>query len=276
MREEKLKSLLLLAGSLFLAVFSLAPFVYMVATSLSADPHFLAARAHFEFTWEHYYSILTVKSLHFLDYQVNSLIVSASSALAAVLIASLAAFAVTRLDWPGKAAVMLFVVAVSMFPQICLISYLFKFMGAVGLIDTYPALVLPYIAWTLPLSLWVLVSYFAGIPRDLDRAATVDGCSRVQVLRRVILPVARPGVFSALLLAFIFAYNEFLLALMLTTDHHARTIPVGIAFFEGLHGQVLWGEITAAASFSTLPLVVLILVFQRHIMQGLTMGAIKG
>ncbi len=276
MREEKLKSLLTFAGSLLLAGFSLAPFAYMIVTSLSANPHFLAARAHFEFTWQNYHSILAVKSLHFLDYLVNSLVVSASSALVAILIASLAAYAVTRLEWPGKAAVMLFVVAVSMFPQISLISYLFKFMGALGLINTYPALVFPYIAWTLPLSLWVLVSYFARIPKDLDRAAIVDGCSRFQVLRRVIFPLARPGIFAAFLLAFIFAYNEFLLALMLTTDHHARTIPVGIAFFEGLHGQVLWGEITAAASLSTIPLVVMILVFQRHIIQGLTMGAVKG
>lgn len=276
MKEERLKSLLLLAGSLLLAGFSLTPFVFMIVTSLSADPHFLAARAHFEFTWQHYRSVLTGESLHFLDYMANSLIVSAASALLAIPIASLAAYAVTRLEWRGKAFVMLFVVAVSMFPQISLISYLFKLMGTLGWINTYPALILPYIAWTLPLSLWVLVSYFAQIPKDLDRAAIVDGCSRFQVLCRVIYPLARPGIFSALLLAFIFAYNEFLLALMLTTDHHARTVPVGIALFEGLHGRVPWGEITAAASFSTAPLVAATLVFQRHIIRGLTMGAIKG
>lgn len=276
MKEERLKSLLVFAGSLLLVGFSLVPIAYMIVTSLSVDPHFLAARAKFEFTWLHYHSVLTVESLHFLDYLVNSLIVSASSALIAILIASLAAYAVTRLDWPGKALVMFFVVAVSMFPQISLISYLFKFMGALGLINTYPALIFPYVAWTLPLTLWVLVSYFAQIPRDLDRAAIVDGCSRLQALRHVIYPVARPGIFSALLLAFIYSYNEFLLALMLTTDHSARTIPVGIALFEGLHGQIPWGEITAAASLSTMPLVAMTLVFQRHIIQGLTMGAIKG
>lgn len=266
----------MLAGSIFIVIFSLTPFFYMIATSLSSTPQFLSARSQFELTWQHYQSVLTVESLHFLDYLVNSLIVSALSAFFTILIASLAAYSMTHLDWPGKTAVLLFVLAVSMFPQISLISYLFKFMARLGWINTYQALVLPYIAWTLPLSLWILVSYFAQIPKDLDRAAMVDGCSRWQALRKVIFPVARPGLFSTTLLAFIFAFNEFLFALMLTTDHEARTIPVGIALFQGLHGELPWGEIMAASTLSTLPLAVLTLIFQRNIVQGLTMGAIKG
>jgi multiple sugar transport system permease protein len=144
------------------------------------------------------------------------------------------------------------------------------------LINTWPALILPYIAWVLPLSLWILVSYFAQIPRDLDRAALMDGCSRWQTLTRVILPVAAPGIFSTLLLAFIFAFNEFMFALMLTTDHQARTIPVGIALFQGLHGQIPWGRIMAASVFTSLPVIALTLFFQRRIIQGLTRGAVKG
>jgi multiple sugar transport system permease protein len=119
------------------------------------------------------------------------------------------------------------------------------------------------------------VSYFAQIPRDLDRAALVDGCSRLQILRKILLPVAMPGVIATALLAFIFAFNEFLFALMLTTDYRARTIPVGIALFEGLHGQIPWGEIMAAAALTTVPVILLALIFQRRIIQGLTQGAVK-
>ena len=149
-------------------------------------------------------------------------------------------------------------------------------MAALGWINSYPALVLPYIAWILPLSLWILTSYFARIPADLDRAALIDGCSRLAVLRKVILPVAAPGIFSTALLAFILAFNEFLFALMLSTDHAARTVPVGIALFQGLHGEIPWGVVMAASTLTTLPVILLTLVFQRRIVQGLTRGAVKG
>ena len=149
-------------------------------------------------------------------------------------------------------------------------------MGTLGLINTYAALVLPYTAWILPLSLWILTSYFAQVPADLDRAAVVDGCTRLAALRKVVLPVAAPGIFSTALLAFIFAFNEFLFALMLTTDHAARTVPVGIALFEGLHGQIPWGVVMAASTLTTIPVVLLTLFFQRRIVEGLTRGAVKG
>jgi multiple sugar transport system permease protein len=158
---------------------------------------------------------------------------------------------------------------------VSLVGYLYKLMTALGWINTYPALILPYVAWTLPLSLWILVSYFARIPQDLDRAGLMDGCTRMQILFKIIFPTAAPGIVATLLLAFIFAFNEFLFALMLTTDHASRTIPVGIALFEGLHGQIPWGEIMAAATMATLPVVLLALIFQRRIIQGLTRGAVK-
>lgn len=276
MNEERLKDILKWLGSLFIIGFSLTPFFYMLLMSVSSNPYFLSGQATFDLTLDHYRSVLTVKSLHFVDYLINSLAVSGLSALSSILIAGMAAYSITQMDWPGKTLVLLFVLATSMFPQISLVSYLFKLMGRLDWINTYQALVLPYIAWTLPLSLWILVSYFAQLPRDLDKAALIDGCSRGQTLRKVIFPVAAPGLFSATLLAFIFAFNEFLFALMLTTDHRARTVPVGIALFQGLHGETPWGEIMAASTVSVVPLIVLILVFQRNIMQGLTRGAIKG
>lgn len=276
MTGERIRRWLILGGTLFMLLFSLLPFAYMVLTGFAARPDFLSDQIPFRFTLQHHRAVLTLESLHFLDYLGNSLVISALSALFAVLIAALAAYAITRLPLPGKGPILFLALAASMFPQISLISYLFKLMTALGWVNTYAALVLPYVAWVLPLALWILVSYFAQIPRDLDRAALVDGCSRWQILCRVIFPVAAPGLFSTFLLAFIFAFNEFLFALMLTTDHQARTVPVGIALFQGLHGEIPWGDIMAAATVTTIPIVVLTMLFQRRIIQGLTRGAVKG
>lgn len=275
MRGSWGKAFVLYAGAVLTAVFCLGPFAYMAVTAISERPDFLRPGAEFSFTLDHLRTVLFSDSLHFPAYLLNSLLVSALTAFVTVSVASVAAYAFTRLPMRGKAVLLMAILAVSMFPPVSLVSYLFRSMSALGWVNTYQALVLPYVAWTLPLSLWILVSYFSQIPRDIDRAAIVDGCSRLQVLVRIILPVAAPGVFSTALLAFIFAFNEFLFALMLTTDHHARTVPVGIALFEGMHGEVPWGEIMAAATVTTVPVVLLTLVFQRRIVQGLTRGAVK-
>lgn len=248
----------------------------MVLTSLSRDPDFLLPDKPFGITFSNFLSVICSDSVHFMAFLRNSLIISAASAVISVLIASLAAYAVTRLPVPGKIFLMFLILSVSMFPPVSLVSYLFKLMSILGWVNTYQALVFPYAAWTLPLSLWILVSYFAQVPKDLDKAGLIDGCSRLQILIKVIFPVAAPGIFSTMLLAFIFAFNEFLFALMLTTDRSARTIPVGIALFEGLYGQIPWGEIMAAATITTIPVVILAIVFQRRIIQGLTQGAVKG
>ncbi|MDA8244115.1 MAG: carbohydrate ABC transporter permease [Elusimicrobia bacterium] len=271
MSPERRERLLMRAGAAVMAAFCLGPFLYMFAVSLSPAPDLRGA-----WTLANYRAVLGTPSLHFRDYLVNSMAVSALSALFTVAIASLAAYAITRLEMAGKAAVLFFVLAVSMFPQVSLIGYLFRLMSDLGLINTYAALVAPYVAWILPLSLWILVSYFAQIPKELDRAAVIDGCSPFGTLWRVLLPVALPGVLSTALLSFIFAFNEFIFALILTTDHAARTIPVGIAMFQGLHGEIPWGNIMAASALSTAPVLALTAFFQRHIIQGLTRGAVKG
>jgi len=274
-REERWKKVLVGAGALCTLLFCAAPFIYMLLTALSRHADFLRPETPYLPTLLHLRTVLTSESIHFLSYLRNSVIVSLLSACMAVFTASLAAYAVTRLAFPLKRVFMLAVLALSMFPEISLVSYLFAIMSGLGWINTLQALVFPYVAWTLPLSLWILVSYFAQIPQDLDKAGLVDGCSRLKILTKIILPVAAPGVFSTGLLAFIVAFNEFLFALMLTTDYTARTVPVGIALFQGLHGETPWGEIMAAATVTTVPVVVITLVFQRRIIHGLTRGAIK-
>lgn len=275
MREEQLKRASTIAGMIVMATLTFFPLVYMVCISFTTNPEFLLTSAPPGWTLSNYTDILTNRSLHFLHFLKNSFVVAGITSLFAVTSASFAAYGITRLPLPGKTTIILLVLSVSMFPQISLGGYLFKIMTSLNLMNTYTALVLPYTSWTLPLSLWILVSYFSQIPVELDNAALVDGCPRWKVLTRVILPVAAPGILSTALLVFIFAFNEFLFALMLTTDHHSRTIPVGIALFQGLHGETPWGYIMAASTVSVIPVVALTAIFQRRIISGLTEGAIK-
>ncbi|OGS21022.1 MAG: sugar ABC transporter permease [Elusimicrobia bacterium RIFOXYA2_FULL_39_19] len=276
MKEEKIQSILILLGSFFMVGFCLLPFIYMLVTSFSSSPDYLSSKVSFGFTFNNYRSVLGTDSLHFMQYLRNSLLISAISAFFCVFIASLGAYSITRLNLPHKMGFLFFILAISMFPQVCLISYLFKLMTSLGWINTYFALILPYIAWILPLCLWILASYFAQIPAELDKAALIDGCTPWQVLYKIILPVSRPGIFSTALLAFIFAFNEFLFSLILTSDHNARTIPVGIALFQGLHGEIPWGNIMAASIIAVIPILLIIIMFQKNIIQGLTRGAVKG
>lgn len=276
MKEERQIRILYGAGAILMAAFCLAPIVFMALTAVSRRPDFLSPGAGFDFTAAHLAGVLTAESLHFPRILLNSVVVSGASAFLCVAAAAPAAYAVTRLALPGGLFFLIVLLAASMFPPVCLAGYLFRFASALGWINTWRALILPYAAWILPLSLWILTSYFARVPRELDRAALVDGCGRLQALRKVIFPAAGPGIFSTALLAFIFAFNELLFALLLTTDYNARTVPVGIALFEGLHGEIPWGEIMAASAITAVPVIVLTLLFQRRIVQGLTRGAVKG
>lgn len=276
MNEKRQRSLLVGVGAAFLLAFCLFPFTWMLVVSLSQEPEFLSPQASFVFTLRNYYEIIFDNSLHFTDYLKNSTVVSSICALFTTLFASLAAYAITRLRFPGRIVMPVAMLSLSMFPQISLIGYLFRLMTELGWVNTYNALIFPYITLALPFALWIMLSYFSQLPQDLDKAALVDGATRLQVLRKVIFPVAIPGAFSAILLVFLFSFNEFLFALMLTVDYKARTIPVGIALFQGLHGQIPWGSIMAGAAVACVPLVLLATVFQRYIIQGLTRGALKG
>lgn len=276
MREERVEKILKASGVVFLLLFCLLPFMWVVVVSLVKEPDFLLPQAAFELTLGNYCDVLTSGSLHLLDYLRNSLVVSAVAALAATLCASLAAYAITRLQFPGRLLIPLVILAFSMFPQISIVGYLFKMMIGLGWINTYAGLIFPYITLGLPLALWIMLSYFSEIPTELDRAALVDGATRIQIMHKIILPLAAPGALSATLLVFIYSFNEFLFAMMLTTDYRARTIPVGIALFEGLHGQIPWGHLMAVAVISVVPVILLAAVFQRKIIRGLLQGAIKG
>ncbi len=276
MKEKTIKRILTFSGTVFVLLFCLVPLTFMLTVSLSDRADFLSSHVNFNTTFANYKAVLTDKSLHFPDYLRNSFIVSFCSAFLAVLWASVAAYAISRLRLAFKTGLMMTILAASMIPQIAIVGYLFKILAVCKSIDTFAALILPYTALVEPLALWVLTSYFSQIPKELDEAAMVDGCSRWQTLLKIILPVALPAMFSVFLLAFVFSFNEFIFALMFTTSYQTHTIPVGIAMFEGLHGQTPWGNIMAAAMISVLPIIVLVLIFERKIIGGLTLGAVKG
>lgn len=276
MRTRPLSLVLKAAAALALPAFGLLPFGWMLLVSVSREPDFLLPGVAFAPTLEHYAAVLTEEALHLPAYLRNSLVVAAAAAALATAAAGLSAYAVTRLRFPGRVLVPLAVLAFSMFPQISIVGHLFRLLAGLGWINTWAGLIFPHAALGLPLALWIMVSHLARIPTDLDRAAMLDGASRPQILLRVLLPLAAPGAFSAALLVFIQSFGELLFALVLTTDYRARTLPVGIALFEGLHGQLPWGPMMAIAALAVLPVVLLAALFQRRIAQGLLQGAVKG
>lgn len=275
MKEAHVKKILIIAGAIFFSLFVLTPVLWMLFVSLTKDLGFLQG-GKINLTLSNYINIISNKNLHMLDYLKNSVIISSTVSFIVIFITGFGAYAITRFNFPGKFTIPLMMLAISIFPQISIAGYLFKIESKLRLINTYPALIFPYTAWTAPLALWILISYFSQIPRELDEAALVDGAERKNILLKIIFPLSTPGLISAFLIVFIACINELLFALLLTTDYRAQTISVGITLFQGLHGEIPWGELMASASLVTVPLIILTLFLQKYIISGLTRGGVKG
>src|ERR1044071_7581176 len=197
---------------------------------------------------------------------INSILIALIATTIAVTLASFAAYAIARLDCPGRFVVLAGALAVSMFPPISVVGPLFDMWRALGLYDTYPGLIIPYLTFALPLAIYILVAFFREIPWDLEEAAQVDGATPFQAFTKVIVPLAAPGVFTAAILVFIFAWNDFLLAISLTSSDASRPVPAALAFFTGESSFTQpTGSIAAAAVVVTVPIIVFVLVFQRRI-----------
>ncbi len=208
---------------------------------------------------------------------INSVGIGLLTTAIAVVVGALAAYAVARLAFPGKRLLIGAVLMISMFPAISLVTPLFDIERRIGLFDTWPGLIIPYIAFALPLAIYTLSAFFREIPWDLEKAAKMDGATPGQAFRKVIVPLAAPGVVTAAILVFIFAWNDLLLALSLTATKAAITAPVAIANFTGSSQfEEPTGSIAAGAMVITVPIIVFVLVFQRRIVAGLTSGAVKG
>jgi multiple sugar transport system permease protein len=262
--------------SLVVVLYALVPVAWIVSLSLKPgadlnDGRFIPSTA----TFDNYRKIFDEDI--FTAALRNSIGIALISTLIAVLLATSAAYAIARLDFPGKRLVLAFALAIAMFPQISVVSPLFDIWRQIGLYDTWIGLIIPYLTFTLPLAIWVLSAFFREIPWSLEQAAQADGATPFQAFRKVIAPLAAPGMFTAAILVFIFAWNDFLFAISLTSTNRARTVPAAIAFFEGgSQFQQPTGQIAAAAVVVTIPVVIAVLVFQKRIVAGLTSGAVKG
>jgi ABC-type glycerol-3-phosphate transport system permease component len=254
---------------------TLFPIYWMVAASLTPEARMFDTPSLLPATlvWEHYRALFDERS--FWIPIRNSLVVAAATTAVTVPLAAASAYALARLRFRGKALLLALVLAVSMFPQIALVSPLFLLLRTLGLINTFPGLVLPYLTFAMPLAIWLLVGFFRHLPRELEDAAMLDGASRIRTLAEIVVPVAAPGVATTAILTFLYCWNEFLFALSFTLGPERHTVPVAIALFRGQY-QVPWGQVLAAAVAATLPATAVVIAFQRRIVQGLTAGAVKG
>ncbi|MFD5752007.1 carbohydrate ABC transporter permease [Streptomyces sp. NPDC127033] len=257
-------------------VFSLVPFYWLINTSLKTGADLSTASLfppHPSF--DNFASVLG--DSQFLRALANSGIVATVSTVLALVVASFAAYPLARLKMRGKFLILSVVLSVTAFPGIAIAAPMFSLWNDLGLYNTLVGLIIPYLTFTLPLSIYTLVTFFKEIPVELEEAAYIDGATPFQAYYKVILPLAVPGIATVGILAFIFAWNEFLLAATLTYSPEARTVPVAIAFFSGSseYEQPL-GTISAASLIISIPLILLVLVFQKKIVSGLTSGAVKG
>ena len=207
----------------------------------------------------------------------NSLGIVLIATVLSLLIATCAAYAISRLEFPGRQTVLNFALAVSVFPAVSIATPLFNLWRQIGLYDTWLGLIIPYMSLTLPVSLWMLSSYFREIPRSLEKAAQVDGASTWQTMWKVVVPLAAPGVFTTAIIAFLTAWNDFVFSITLTSTDNARTVPAALAFFSGASQfDQPTAAISAASVVVTIPVMIIVLLFQRRIVAGLTSGAVKG
>ncbi|GAA1894587.1 MAG: carbohydrate ABC transporter permease [Williamsia herbipolensis] len=262
--------------NLLVILYALIPVLWIV--SLSFKPQANVTDGNFiptTFSFENYRNIF--KTNEFTSALINSIGVGLITTVIAVVIGTFAAYAVARLDFPGKKLFIGITLLIAMFPQISLVTPLFNIERSVGLFDTWPGLILPYITFALPLAVYTLSAFFREIPWELEKAAKMDGATPAQAFRRVIAPLAAPGIVTAAILVFIFAWNDLLLALSLTSTERSITAPVAITNFTGSSQfEDPTGSVAAAAVVITIPIIIFVLIFQRRIVAGLTSGAVKG
>jgi multiple sugar transport system permease protein len=265
-------------GFVVILVWCLLPVVWIAMVSLkpvaettTGSPQF------FPKTWtvQNYQDI--VQNDDFLRALLNSFGIAIIATLLAVMFATLAAYAIARLEFRGKRVVLSIALAIAMFPVVSLVGPLFDMWRVVHLFNTWPGLIIPYLTFTLPLAIWTLSAFFREIPWEMEQAAQVDGATSWQAFRKVIVPLAAPGVFTAAILTFFFAWNDFVFGISLTSTEAARPIPASLAFFVGPDPFTRPASLLAAAAvIATIPIIVIVLIFQRKIVAGLTAGAVKG
>lgn len=262
-------------GILVVILYALIPVAWIASLSLKT-PTQVADRKFFSgFSFDNYEVIFSDDT--FLAALINSIGIAMIATLISIVLAAMTAYATSRLNFTGKALILSGALAVAMFPPISIVGSLFDMWRSLGLYDTWPGLIIPYMTFTLPLAIYTLSAFFREIPWELEQAAQVDGATPFQAFRKIIVPLAAPGVFTAAILVFIFAWNDFIFANTLTSTDAARTVPAALAFFTGASQfEQPIGAIAAASIVVTIPIIIMVLIFQRRIVAGLTAGAVKG
>ncbi len=256
-----------------LIAYCLFPVFWLIRLSLDPNPTGKLLPSTFNIT--NYVDVL--KNPEFISGFINSVIVAGIATTFAMIVGGCAGYALARLDVPGKQAILFFSLSISMFPAISIIGPLFQMWRSAGLFDTKIGLIIPCVTFALPMAIWIMTAFFRELPRDLEQAAAIDGATPFQAFRTVMLPLAAPGVFTAAILVFIAAWNEFLFAVSFSATESSRTVPVVIAFFQGKSSyEVPVGSISAASIVVMVPLIIMVLAFQKRIVAGLTAGGVKG
>lgn len=278
MTQNRIGSVAIYVLAALLTVYSVFPLVYAISSSLkTGDALFTTDIIPDAPTIRNYVELFTQPEQPFGRHIINSIMVSFSVVVVSLALAVTAAYALGRIQFKGRGLLLAVVLSVSMFPQVAVLTGMFEMMRATGLYNKAMGLVLPYLIFTLPFTVWVLTTFMKQMPKELEEAAIMDGCGPVRIITHVFMPLLWPALVSTGLLAFIAAWNEFLFALTFVLDNNERTVPVSISLISGASAYELpWGKIMAASVLVTLPLIALVLIFQKKIVGGLTAGAVRG
>lgn len=271
----------LVVGCILIMLWCLLPVAWIISLSFKSEaaitngsPGFFPADGGGA-GWDNYQAVWDNEQFRRAIF--NSIGISLIATLLSIVVATLAAYAIARLEFRGKKLVLSLSLAIAMFPVVSLVGPLFDMWRAIGLYDTWPGLIIPYMSFTLPLAIWTLSAFFREIPWEMEQAAQVDGATSWQAFRKVIVPLAAPGVFTAAILTFFFAWNDFVFGISLTSTENARPIPASLSFFVGADPFNRPASLLAAgAVIATIPIIIIVLIFQRKIVAGLTSGAVKG
>ncbi|MBB5091568.1 trehalose/maltose transport system permease protein [Pseudochrobactrum saccharolyticum] len=264
---------MLVAIIIILAIF---PFYYAITTSMQTGTALFEVHYWPEnLSLANYYAVINTSN--FPRNIFNSILVASITVLLSLLFSVLAAYALSRTRFRGRNLILMVILSISMFPQIAVLAGLFETIRFLGLYNRIAGLVFSYMIFTLPFTVWILTSFMRELPLEIEEAAIIDGAGSWTIVTRIFLPLMWPAMVTTGLLAFIAAWNEFLFALTFTSSSEMRTIPVTIALLTGVSGhEVPWGNIMAASTIVTMPLIILVLIFQRKIISGLTAGGVKG
>jgi multiple sugar transport system permease protein len=275
MQHNNRERVLWAIGILVVLLYALIPVAWITSLSFKT-PEEVADKKFFSgFSFDNYDVVFSDDT--FIAALINSIGIAGIATFISIVLAAMAAYATSRLNFTGKTLILSGALAVAMFPPISIVGSLFDMWRAIGIYDTWPGLIIPYMTFTLPLAIYTLSAFFREIPWELEQAAQVDGATPFQAFTKIIVPLAAPGVFTAAILVFIFAWNDFIFANTLTSTDNARTVPAALAFFTGASQfEQPIGAIAAASVVVTIPIIIMVLLFQRRIVAGLTAGAVKG